>query len=88
MPRKRKSPPLYVSLQRIDKERSNVEKRTKLRIAELFADTENRRMQVDRQIQKDRQIQEWHGCLNTCCFCLTLLTFNLLFLQWLYIKVA
>ena len=37
---------------------------------------------------KERQVKEWHRCLNTFCFCLTLLIFNLLFIQWLYIKVS
>jgi hypothetical protein len=81
-----------VSLHRIQEERKNVEKRAKLRIAELFSN-ENSEGEYETQsgshvVQKDRQIEEWHCCLNIFCFCLTLLTFNLLFLQWLYIQVS
>jgi hypothetical protein len=41
MPSKKKPLPLHVSLHRIDEERRNVDKRTKLRIAQLFSEEEN-----------------------------------------------
>ena len=92
MPPKKKTLPLHVSMHRIHEERRNVEKRTKLRIAQLHA-RENCEGESDIEYgshvdKKDRQIEEWHSCLNMFCFCLILLTFNLLFLQWLYIKVS
>ena len=40
MPPKKKPLPLHVSMHRIQEERRNVEKRTKLRIAELHASEE------------------------------------------------
>ena len=92
MPPQKKPLPLHVSMHRIQEERRNVEKRTKLRIAELHA---NENSEGESEIKygshvdkKDRQIEEWHCCLNIFCFCLTVLTFNLLFLQWLYIQVS
>ncbi len=92
MPPKKKPLPLHVSMHRIQEERRNVEKQTKLRIAELYAN-ENSEGESETQYgshvdKKDRQIEEWHCCLNIFCFCLTVLTFNLLFLQWLYIQVS
>jgi hypothetical protein len=98
MPPKKKPLPLHVSMHRIQEERRNVERRTKLRIAQLHA-SENSEIDSESEGEselkygshvdkKDRQIEEWHCCLNIFCFCLTVLTFNLLFLQWLYIQVS
>ena len=41
MPPQKKTLPLHVSLHRIDEERRNVDKRTKLRIAQLYSEEEN-----------------------------------------------
>jgi hypothetical protein len=94
MPPKKKPLPLHVSLHRINEERRNVEKRTQLRIAQLHfkencdeGNTNNTLGDLD-VLMKERQVTEWHCCLNILCFCFTLLLFNLLFLQWLYIKVT
>jgi hypothetical protein len=78
-------------MHRIQEERRNVEMRTKLRIAQLFAnensEVEYENLSGSHVVKKDRQIEARNCCLNICCFCFSLLTFNLLFLQWLYIQV-
>jgi hypothetical protein len=84
---------LHVSLHRIEEERRNVEKRTKLRIAKLLSEEEEIVLHHDTQsdselLETGRHDKEWHCCLNIFCFCLSLLVLNLLFLQWLYIKVT
>ena len=93
MPPKTKPLPLHVSLHRIEEERRNVEKRTKLRIAKLLSEEEEIVLHHDTQsdselLETGRHDKEWHCCLNIFCFCLSLLVLNLLFLQWLYIKVT
>ncbi len=85
--------PLHVSLHRIDEERRNVDKRTKLRIAQLFSEEENivpeHETHYDATVlETGWQAKEWNCCLNTFCFCLCLVMLNLLILQWLYIKVS
>jgi hypothetical protein len=91
--KKTSTPACELSLHCIEEERRNMEeKRTQLRIAKLYlkensdGDTETL-CELD-VFLKGRQVKEWHCCLNTFCFCLTLLIFNLLFIQWLYIKVS
>jgi hypothetical protein len=85
MPSKKKPLPLHVSLHRIDEERRNVDKRTKLRIAQLFSEEENILLQHEthyalKLLATGWQAQQWHCCLNTFCFCLCLLVLNLLIL--------
>ncbi len=93
MPPKKKPPPLHVSLQRIQDEKKNLERRTKVRLAALLAEQNqeqyNETQYPSHVVQNERQIQDWHNCLNMFCFGfgLCLLILNLLFLQWLYIKV-
>jgi hypothetical protein len=93
MPPPKKILPLDVSLHRIDEERRNVDKRTKLRIAQLFSEEENILPQHETHcdvtlLELGWQAKEWNCCLNTFCFCLCLLMLNLLILQWLYIKAS
>ena len=85
--------PLHVSLHRIDEERRNVARRTKLRIAQLFSEEANIVTKLETHydvtvLETGWQAKEWNCCLNTFCFCLCLLMLNLLILQWLYIKVS
>ena len=91
MPPKKKPLPLHVSLHRIQEEKKDLERRTKVRLAALLAE-QNQEEDTETQypshvVQHERQIQDWHNCLNMFCFGLCLLILNLLFLQWLYIKV-
>ncbi len=88
--------PLHVSTHRIQEERRKLELRTKRRIAQLFpnenSEGEYETQNIEREyethvVKKEKQIEEWHCCRNIFCFCLTLLTFYLVFLQWLYIQV-
>jgi hypothetical protein len=77
----------------INKERVNVAKRTLLRIAQLFAESEKSIGQVNVAAQQDRipllaEKENWHCCLNTICFCVVLLLLNLLFFQWLYYQTV
>ena len=92
MPSKTKPLPLHVSLHRIEEERRNVALRTNIRIAKLYSIQNSnaaKEMQCESDtLQKDRKTTEWNCCLNVFCFCLTLVIFNLLFLQWLYHKVT
>ncbi len=91
MPPKKKTLPLHVSLYRIQEETKNRERQTKVWLAALLAEqNQNEDNETHYQsdvVQKERQIHDWHCCLNMFCFGLYLLIFNLLFLQWLYIKV-
>jgi hypothetical protein len=93
MTRKKKPLPLHVSLYRIQEERRKVALRTKTRVAQLL-ESENCEVKCQtlslsglHVVQKDRQIEAWNCYPNICCFCLSLLAINLLFLQWLYIQV-
>ena len=92
MPPKKNSVPLHVSLYRIQEENKNLERRTKVRLAALLAEQkqneDNETQYPSDVVQSQTQIQDWHCCLNMFCFALSLLIFNLLFLQWLYIKVT
>ena len=92
MPPKTKPLPLHVRLYRIQEENKNLERRTKVRLAALLAEQkqneDNETQYISDVVQNERQIQDWHCCLNMFCFGLSLLIFNLLFLQWLYIKVT
>ena len=92
MPSKKKPLPLHVSLHRIEEERRNVALRTNKRIAQLYSienSNADHEMQCESDtLQKDRNTKDWNCCLNVICFCLTLVICNLLFLQWLYLKVS
>ncbi len=83
---------LHRSLQLIEQERVNVKIRTQQRIAQLFADELNEAEEAntvdsnDKPKDKVKQVL-WHCYLNTFCFCVWLGIMNLLFLQWVYIKV-
>ena len=89
---KKKPQALQRSLQLIEQERVNVTIRTKQRIAQLFAAERNEADEAntvdfnDKPKDKVNQVL-WHCYLNTFCFCVWLGIMNLLFLQWLYIKV-
>jgi hypothetical protein len=82
MPSKNKTLPLHVSRALIERERANVIIRTQRRITLLRA-TE---LPNDEDPVPTRIINS-HCCLNTSCFCVALVTMNLLFLQWLYYEV-
>jgi hypothetical protein len=89
---KKKPQALQKSLQLIEQERVNVAIRTKQRIAQLFAEELNEADEANKvdfdDKPKDKVKQElWHCYLNTFCFCVWLGIMNLLFLQWVYIKV-
>ena len=80
--RKKRPPPLHVSLHRIAAERANVILRTNNRIRSL-----NSSVRQDRTARAHgTENENWHCCLNTICFCMLLVLLNLLFLQWLYYK--
>ena len=87
MPPKKRPQHLAYSLQLIEDERVNVQKRTQQRIAMLFLQTDKT---VDQATQTEIpmrevvvEVIEWHWCLNVFCFCLLLLCINLLYFQWL-----
>ncbi len=86
MPSKQKPLPLHVSRALIDAERANVLLRTQRRIAMLRASEDQRNNQDDEDQVTLRTVHS-HACLNMFCFCVSLVTANLLFLQWLYYKV-
>ncbi len=93
MPRKPKPKPLWVTQAAIKKVRANVSKRTQLRIAQLFSESEESIGQVNVAAQQDRipllaEKENWHCCLNTICFCALLLLLNLLFFQCLYYQTV
>ncbi len=83
MPSKKKTLPLHVSRALIDAERANVLLRTQRRIAMLRATEDQRNNQDDEDPVTIRTVHS-HSCLNMFCFCVSLVTANLLFLQWLY----
>ncbi len=92
MPPKKKARPLHVSLYHIEQERINVQLRTQARIATLLASsiaTDDPNVLVTCNC---RQEAVQNSCLSpkvlVLCFCWFLLTLNLLFLQWAYIKVT
>jgi hypothetical protein len=68
---KKRPPPLARSLKLIEQERFDVERRTRERIALLFAETDNG-LDLDLDIATTTEIpmREVHGCLNLFCFCL------------------
>jgi hypothetical protein len=74
-PKKKQS--LALSRKKIEAERVNMKLRTEQRIAELYSDAGR---------SSELVLKDWHGCLNTYCFCLLLLCMILLFCQWLYLK--
>ena len=90
--RKKKPLPLARSLLLIQDEHVNVARRTRERVSLLCIDSEEEReYSVDKATQTEIpmrevhvEIEDWHGCLNTFCFCLLLLCMNLLYFQWLY----
>jgi hypothetical protein len=93
MPRKPKPKPLWITQAAIKKEQANVAKRTQLRIAQLFAESEESIGQVNVAAQQDRispmtSQENWHCCLHTLSFCVLMLLLNLLFCQWLYYQTV
>ena len=88
--RKKRPLPLHVSLGRIEAERVNLTLRTNQKLASLALDAaaRNNRIVAARQdlIVVVTHPQASNCCLNTICFCLLLVVFNLLFMQWLYYK--
>jgi hypothetical protein len=81
---KKRPQPLARSLKLIEQERVDVERRTRERIALLFAETDNG-LDLDIATTTEIPMREVHGCLNLFCFCLLLLCLNLLYFQWLYL---
>jgi hypothetical protein len=69
---KKNPQPVHKSLRLIEQERTNVVKWTQVRIAQLIAEEEA-------NVVPD---YDWYCCLNTFCFCVSLILMNLLFLQW------
>jgi hypothetical protein len=65
-----KMPPLHNSLQKIERERVNVQKRTEAKIALLFSQSKNN----NNNNNNNREERDWHCCVNIFCFCLLLLT--------------
>ena len=66
-------------------------KRTQAQIAMLYPQTDQN---VDKATQTEIrmrevlvEIEDRHCCLNTCCFCFLLVIMNLLYFQWLYMKI-
>ncbi len=87
MASKKKPQALQRNLQLIEQERANVAKRTQQRIAQLFAAEGERVVNYDKPKNEVKPVL-WHCYLNTFCFCVWLIgIMNLLFLQWVYIKV-
>jgi hypothetical protein len=86
MPSKKNPLPLHVSRALIEAERANVLLRTQRRIAILRANEDKLNNQEDEDPVTIRTVHT-HSCLNMFCFCVSLVTANLLFLQWLYYKV-
>ncbi len=83
MPSKTKPLPLHVNRALIERERANVIIRTQRRIALLRATDE---LPNDEDPVPTRIVNS-HCCLNKFCFCVALVTMNLLFLQWLNYEV-
>jgi hypothetical protein len=87
MAQKKKPLPLHVSLHRIELERNNVAQRTKARIAKSRSKPISYQDENDSEDESKVAGVERHGCLNaTFCFCVLLLLFTLLFLQWVHYK--
>jgi hypothetical protein len=74
---RKKKQSLALSRKKIEAERIIVKLRTEQRIAKLYADAGR---------SSELVLKDWHGCLNTSCFFLTLLCMKLLFCHWLYPK--
>ena len=84
MARKKKPPPLHVSLHRIQLERNNVALRTEAMIAKLLSKSISSEGKYDSIDASKVENVARHGCLNaiSICFCVLLLLFCHLFLQW------
>ncbi len=82
--RKKKPPPLHVSLHRIQLERNNVALRTEARIVQLLSKSISSEDEDDSIHASKVENVARHGCLNaiSICFCVLLLLFCHLFLQW------
>ena len=89
--RKRAPPPLHVSLHRIEEEKQKLAQRTRAKLKTLLSETNHSVLgnpsHCDIQYGDMRSTQ-YHGVLITSCFCLWLVTINLLYFQWLFIKVS
>ena len=86
MARKKKPLPLHVSLHRIQLERDNVKLRTEGRILKLLSKLISYEDENDSIDEGKVENVPRHGCLNAICFCVLLLLFSLLFLQWVHYK--
>ncbi len=87
MPRKKKPQPLHVSLHRLELERKNVALRTKIRIAKLLSNSISCQDEDDSIDESIVENVARHGrLLNAICFCVLLLLFSLLVLQWVHYK--
>ena len=86
MARKKKPLPLHVSLHRIQLERENVKLRTEGRILKLLSKSISYEDENDSIDEGKIENVPRHGCLNAICFCVLLLLFSLLFLQWVHYK--
>ena len=89
--RKRAPPPLHVSLQRIEEEKQKLAQRTRAKLETLLRETNQSVLGNTSHCDikhGDMRSTQYHGVLITLCFCLWLLTINLLYFQWLYIKVS
>jgi hypothetical protein len=87
MPAKTKPLPLHVSRALIAREQANVVLRTQRRIALLRANENAMHNGPDDQPVTVAVHTHNHYCLSIFCFCVLLVIFNLLFLQWLFYKV-
>jgi hypothetical protein len=79
--------PLHVSRALIAREQANVVLRTQRRIALLRANENGMHNGPDDQPVTVAVHTHNHYCLSIFCFCVLLVIFNLLFLQWLFYKV-
>jgi hypothetical protein len=66
--------------------------RTGLRITIAILRATEQRSQNEKDEFEDAEVaavehDEWHCCLNTFCFCVSLVLMNLFCLQWLYYKL-
>ncbi len=89
--RKRAPPPLHVSLHRIEEEKTKLAQRTRAKLETLLTETNQSVLGNASHCDikhGDMRSSHYHGVLITLCFCLWLLTINLLCFQWLYIKVS
>ena len=81
---KKKSPPLHVSLHRIEMERIALAQRTRTRIALLLPHDQDNHEVAEVAGEK---ISHHYYCLPNFCFCVLLLLLNLLFMRLVLLQV-